>query len=91
MASKVLIDEASQATEPATLVPICHGCKQLVLCGDHCQLPPTVKSEQKHSAELKTSLFERLALSGIRPIMLNVQHLRFSSHLELSELESQHI
>ena len=36
---KVLIDEASQATETATLVPICHGCKQLVLCGDHCQLP----------------------------------------------------
>jgi len=49
---KVLIDEASQATETATLVPICHGCKQLVLCGDHCQLPPTVKSELPYSAGL---------------------------------------
>ena len=58
---KVLIDEASQATETATLVPICHGCKQLVLCGDHCQLPPTVKSESPYSAGLKMSLFERLA------------------------------
>eukprot|EP00435_Cladocopium_sp_Y103_P008165 s5177_g2.t1 len=61
----VLIDEASQATETATLVPICHGCKQLVLCGDHCQLPPTVKSESPYSAGLKMSLFERLA-GGVR-------------------------
>ena len=72
---KVLIDEASQATETATLVPICHGCKQLVLCGDHCQLPPTVKSESPYSAGLKMSLFERLALYGLRPIMLNTQRL----------------
>lgn len=70
----VLIDEASQATETATLVPICHGCKQLVLCGDHCQLPPTVKSESPYSAGLKMSLFERLALYGLRPIMLNTQY-----------------
>merc|ERR1719362_1278505 len=42
---RVLMDEASQATEPATIVPICKGCGQLVLLGDHCQLPPTVPSD----------------------------------------------
>lgn len=39
----VLIDEASQATELSTLVPLMHECQQLVLVGDHCQLPPTVQ------------------------------------------------
>ncbi|CAK9051030.1 unnamed protein product [Durusdinium trenchii] len=82
----VLIDEASQATEPATLVPICHGCKQLVLCGDHCQLPPTVKSEKEHSEVLKMSLFERLALTGVKPVMLNVQ---YRMHPLLSAFPSQ--
>jgi hypothetical protein len=82
---KVLIDEASQATETATLVPICHGCKQLVLCGDHCQLPPTVKSESPYSAGLKMSLFERLALYGLRPIMLNTQCLGAREELLLYE------
>ena len=80
---EVLIDEASQATEPATLVPICHGCKQLVLCGDHCQLPPTVKSDKEHSNALKTSLFERLALSGVQPIMLNIQYLGLQKNTAL--------
>lgn len=40
----MIIDEASQASEPATLVPITQGCEQLVLVGDHYQLPPTIKS-----------------------------------------------
>ena len=33
----VLIDEATQATEAATLVPLCRGAQQLVLLGDQCQ------------------------------------------------------
>jgi superfamily I DNA and/or RNA helicase len=39
---EVLLDEAAQATEPATLVPICNVCARLALLGDHFQLPPTV-------------------------------------------------
>ena len=37
----VLIDEATQATEPSTLVPICRSARQLILVGDHAQLSPT--------------------------------------------------
>ncbi|KAG5550073.1 hypothetical protein RHGRI_015137 [Rhododendron griersonianum] len=40
----VIIDEAAQAVEPATLVPLANGCKQLFLVGDPVQLPATVIS-----------------------------------------------
>ena len=39
----VIIDEAGQATEPACWIPILKTQK-LILAGDHCQLPPTIKS-----------------------------------------------
>ena len=42
----VLMDEATQATEPSALVPIVKGCRQLILVGDHQQLPPTVISRR---------------------------------------------
>ncbi|KAK1274911.1 putative helicase MAGATAMA 3 [Acorus gramineus] len=40
----VIIDEAAQAVEPATLIPLAHGCKQVFLVGDPVQLPATVIS-----------------------------------------------
>ncbi len=33
---QVLIDEATQATEPETLIPILRGAKHVILVGDHC-------------------------------------------------------
>ena len=35
---RVMVDEGTQATEPAVLVPLTRGCRQLVLVGDHCQV-----------------------------------------------------
>jgi len=63
----VLIDEAAQATEVACMVPIMLGCQQLVLVGDHCQLPPTVVSEEAEAEGLTLSLFERLVTAGVPP------------------------
>eukprot|EP01051_Picozoa_sp_SAG22_P012363 SAG22_NODE_1278_length_4905_cov_1.660216_3_plen_254_part_00 len=57
----VLVDEAAQATEPTTLIPLTNGCQQLVLVGDHHQLPPTVVSEEAGAHGLTESLFGRLA------------------------------
>ena len=37
---QVLIDEATQGIEPETMIPIVTGAKQLVMVGDHQQLPP---------------------------------------------------
>lgn len=70
----VIIDEASQATEPATLVPLTQGCEQLVLVGDHYQLPPTIKSMRAARHGLGVSLFTRLAMAGIEPSLLTVQY-----------------
>lgn len=55
----VIIDEASQQTEAASLVPLVKGCRTAILVGDHVQLGATV---QKHAVlqQFDISLFERL-------------------------------
>jgi len=70
----VVIDEATQSTEPSCLIPITHG-KKIVMAGDHRQLPPTVKSRKAADQGLEDTLFERLAekYSGIKN-MLEVQY-----------------
>jgi len=56
----LVIDEATQATEPSCLIPITHA-KQVVMAGDHKQLPPTILSREAEERGLSTTLFERLA------------------------------
>ncbi|HRN56115.1 MAG TPA: AAA domain-containing protein, partial [Agriterribacter sp.] len=54
----VVIDEAGQAPEPTCWIPILKAQK-LVLAGDHCQLPPTIKSEEASRNGLSTTLLEK--------------------------------
>ncbi|MGM0509311.1 MAG: IGHMBP2 family helicase [Fusobacteriota bacterium] len=54
----VLIDEATQSTEPSALIPFIKG-DRVVMAGDHKQLPPTVLN-QEAKKELSKSIFERL-------------------------------
>ena len=58
----VLVDEASQATEPQTIAALClAGEDARVACiGDQMQLHPTVVAPSVALAGLQTSLFERL-------------------------------
>ena len=44
--AQLLIDEATQATEPEALLPLVLGAKQVVLVGDHCQLGPVIMAKQ---------------------------------------------
>lgn len=53
----VFIDEAAQALLGATLIPILKA-RRVILAGDHCQLPPTVKSPQALSGGFNKTLFE---------------------------------
>jgi regulator of nonsense transcripts 1 len=55
----VLVDESSQATEPAVLVPLVRGAQWLVLAGDPRQLPPTITSEKAFEYALDVTLFDR--------------------------------
>lgn len=71
---RVLVDEATQATEPAVLVPLARGCRQLVLVGDHCQLPPTVLSTRAEEEGLGVPLFSRMVACGVPPFMLDTQY-----------------
>ena len=70
----VLMDEATQAVEPSALIPISKGCRQLILVGDHKQLPPTVISKRAEREGLNRSLFERLIDVGIQTHLLDVQY-----------------
>jgi ATP-dependent RNA/DNA helicase IGHMBP2 len=55
----VVIDEAGQATEPPCWIPLLRA-RRLVLAGDHCQLPPTVVSQEARKQGFQISLMERL-------------------------------
>lgn len=58
----VFIDEAAQALEPMSWIPITRA-DRVIFAGDHCQLPPTVKSKKAEEGGLKYTLFERLIKS----------------------------
>jgi ATP-dependent RNA/DNA helicase IGHMBP2 len=55
----LIMDEASQATEPLSWVPITQA-KKVVFAGDSLQLPPTIYSEKAKKEGLGLTLFERL-------------------------------
>ncbi|XP_024527418.1 regulator of nonsense transcripts 1-like [Selaginella moellendorffii] len=81
-----VIDEATQATEPATLIPLLKsGADCFVLVGDPAQLPPTVVSKEAVECGLEVSLFEHLQACGLSPMLLDTQYrmhpvlARFSS------------
>nr|XP_043622899.1 probable helicase MAGATAMA 3 [Erigeron canadensis] len=70
----VVIDEAAQAVEPATLVPLASGCKQVFLVGDPVQLPATVISEVAQKFGYSMSLFKRFQKAGYPVQMLKTQY-----------------
>ncbi|XP_053556164.1 protein ZGRF1 [Bombina bombina] len=72
----VILDECSQMTEPASMLPIARfQCEKLILVGDPKQLSPTIQgSEAAHEKGLEQTLFNRLCLMGHKPVMLRTQY-----------------
>ncbi|KGL83720.1 Uncharacterized protein C4orf21, partial [Tinamus guttatus] len=72
----VVLDECSQMTEPASLLPIARfQCEKLVLVGDPKQLPPTIQgSDSFHEQGLEQTLFDRLSLMGHKAVLLRTQY-----------------
>lgn len=73
----VLIDEASQLTEPAALIPLVKGCSRAILVGDHVQLRATVQQNALLTG-FDVSLFERHYnlpdRKGVAKVMLDTQY-----------------
>jgi len=69
----VLLDEGSQAPEPAALIPLIKA-PRAILAGDHKQLPPTLMSERT-AEQLQYTLFERfIDLNPQVVYMLTIQY-----------------
>ena len=81
----LFIDEAAQALEAACWMPM-RRASRVILAGDHCQLPPTVKSIAALRAGLGKTLMERIAENKPEVVtLLKIQYrmndeiMRFSS------------
>ena len=81
----LFIDEAAQALEAACWIPI-RKVSRVILAGDHCQLPPTVKSFAAMKAGLGKTLMERIVENKPEVVTLlkmqyrmNEEIMRFSS------------
>ena len=70
----LIIDEACQCVEPSSLIPLCHGIKNLILVGDHKQLPATVFYPKAKNILYNRSLFERLIDNNIPRHILTIQY-----------------
>lgn len=69
----VIIDEAAQALEAATWIPISKGQK-VILAGDPFQLPPTIKSRQAAKEGLEETLLERCIANHLKVNLLDTQY-----------------
>ena len=99
--STLFIDEAAQALEPSCWMAI-RKAKRVIFAGDHCQLPPTVKSREAEKGGLGTSLMEKVVARQAVAEMLRVQYrmnrqiMEFSSRqfyeggLEAGEAVAEH-
>ena len=81
----LFIDEAAQALEAACWIPA-RRVQRIVFAGDHCQLPPTVKSLAAMQGGLGVTLMERIVGNHPEAVTLlqtqyrmNEQIMRFSS------------
>lgn len=83
--STLFIDEAAQALEAACWIAI-RKAGRVILVGDHCQLPPTVKSIMALKGGLGKTLMERIVENKPETVTLlkmqyrmNEQIMKFSS------------
>lgn len=73
----VVIDEAGQSLEPACWIAILKA-KKVILAGDHCQLPPTLKSER---SKLQETLLEKL--TRLHPEAVTLLDTQYRMHADI--------
>lgn len=76
----VIIDEAGQGLEPACWIPILKAQK-VVLAGDHCQLSPTIKSNEAAKAGLSKTLLEKCVVLHPEAVTLLEEQYRMNEQI----------
>jgi ATP-dependent RNA/DNA helicase IGHMBP2 len=81
------IDEAGQALEPASWIPILRSAR-VIFAGDHLQLPPTIKSAEAARSGLAETLFEK----GIKrqPHMSSMLQVQYRMHEDIMRFPSRY-
>ncbi|PIQ27433.1 IGHMBP2 family helicase [bacterium (Candidatus Blackallbacteria) CG17_big_fil_post_rev_8_21_14_2_50_48_46] len=82
----VFIDEAAQALLGGSLIPI-QRARRVVLAGDHCQLPPTVKSQRALAGGFNRTLFE-ICIEE-HPQAAALLNIQYRMHEEIMGFSSQ--
>ncbi|MVN91630.1 AAA domain-containing protein [Mucilaginibacter aquatilis] len=73
----VIIDEAGQALEPATWIPVLKA-NRVIMAGDHLQLPPTVKSPD---SDLVNTLLEKCVARHPEAVVLLQEQYRMNEKI----------
>ncbi|XP_028828680.1 probable helicase senataxin isoform X2 [Denticeps clupeoides] len=89
--SCVIVDEAGQATEPESLIPLLFKSPSLILVGDPEQLPPTVVSQQVKELGYDQSLMARLLKSLNQKIPISFLSHQYRMHPDICQFPSKYI
>lgn len=82
----LFIDEAAQALEAACWIPI-RKADRVILAGDHCQLPPTVKAPEALRAGLGHTLMQTIVKS--KPDTVSLLKLQYRMNDEIMRFSSE--
>lgn len=83
--STLFIDEAAQALEPACWIPL-RRASRVILAGDYCQLPPTVKSVEAMRGGLGRTLMERIA--EMKPEVVTLLKVQYRMNSRIMKFSS---
>ncbi|KAL4081054.1 SEN1 N terminal-domain-containing protein [Scleroderma citrinum] len=83
----IIIDEAAQAIELSSLIPLKFRSQRCIMVGDPQQLPPTVLSQEACKFQYNQSLFVRLQKH--QPDAVHLLSIQYRMHPEISQLPSQ--
>ena len=85
--STLFIDEAAQALEAACWIPI-RRANRVIFAGDHCQLPPTVKSLEALKGGLGKTLMERIVEN--KPECVSLLEVQYRMNDEIMQFSSDY-
>ena len=84
--STLFVDEAGQALEAATWIAV-RKADRVILAGDHCQLPPTIKCYEAERSGLSRTMMERVAMRW--PQAVTLLCVQYRMHSDIMKFSSQ--